>query len=487
LILRHPEALLVAEICQFILRIGAFFYNIFQWEALSVFLQQNIIFMKNYIVIFWILCICTWLPVGGQAGKVWTLEECINYALEQNISVRKTGLSNQSLEEMYAQVRAQRLPSLNASASQTFGWNRQGEAAEFAGSTTSSYSVNSGVTLFNASRLTNQIKQSALDIEGGIYSLETTKESISLSILNAFLQVLYAKEQANNSERQIESTTQQLNLAQERLNLQVISQADFAQVKSQLASEKLNLANAVSQLAISRVNLMQLMELPVSGDFEITTPELDATLNQQRTPIVEAVFDTALIIKPQIRNAAINKEIASLDEKIARAGYFPNLSANAGMSTNAGYDLSMTGESGNPYFGQLKDGLWPTAGVSLSIPIYQRRQVKTNVALARISYQNAELTEIDTRNQLRKNIEQACQDVVSAQSEYEASLENYYATLESSALSDEKFNQGIINSVDYLVSKTNLIVAESQFLQSKYNLIFSYKILDFYSGIPLSL
>jgi outer membrane protein len=135
----------------------------------------------------------------------------------------------------------------------------------------------------------------------------------------------------------------------------------------------------------------------------------------------------------------------------------------------------------------LNDGLRPSAGLSVAIPIYQRRQVKTSVALAEIGYRNAELTEIDTRNELRKNIEQACQDVISAQSQYEASLENYNATHESSALSDEKFNQGIINSVDYLVSKTNLIVAESQFLQSKYNLIFSYKILDFYSGIPLTL
>ena len=107
--------------------------------------------------------------------------------------------------------------------------------------------------------------------------------------------------------------------------------------------------------------------------------------------------------------------------------------------------------------------------------------------MAKISYQNAELSEIDTKNQLRKNIEQACQDVISAQTEYEASLESYTSTKESSALSDEKFTQGIINSVDYLVSKTNLITSESKLLQSKFNLIFSYKIMDFYLGIPLTL
>jgi outer membrane protein len=113
--------------------------------------------------------------------------------------------------------------------------------------------------------------------------------------------------------------------------------------------------------------------------------------------------------------------------------------------------------------------------------------VKTNIAVARIGYQNADLSEIDTKNNLRKNIEQACVDVSSAQIKYEASKENYSATLEASNLSDEKFKQGVINSVDYLVSKTNLIVAESELLQSKYNLIVSYKIMDYYLGIPLSL
>ena len=125
--------------------------------------------------------------------------------------------------------------------------------------------------------------------------------------------------------------------------------------------------------------------------------------------------------------------------------------------------------------------------MSLSIPIYQKNQVKTNVEIAIIGYQTADLSEMDTRNQLRKSIEQACQDVISAQIQYEASLENYKAMQESSALSNEKFTNGMINSTDYLVSKTNLIVAESQLLQSKFNLIFSYKILDFYSGVPLAL
>lgn len=421
--------------------------------------------------------------VQAQQDSTWTLQKCIEYALKQNIQVRKSELTNQRFGLYAEQAKAQRLPSLGASINQNFDWSRSTATGSsgLTGSNGSSYSANSGITIFNYSRLTNLIKQAELDIQGGNYSLETTKEAISLSILNAFVQVLYAEEQVKNSSKQIESTTSQLNLAAERLTLQVISQADYAQVKSQLASEKLTLANSQSQLAIAKVNLMQLMELPVTTGFGIVHPDLGESLNQKRIPDVKSVYETALGIKPQVKGAAINKEIASIDEKIAKAGYFPTLSASAGISS------SFSSQATNPYFTQMNNAIRPSAGFSLSIPIYQKKQVKTNVAVAKIGYQDAELSETDTKNQLRKSIEQACQDVSSAQIEYEASLENFSATKESSALSDEKFTQGIINSVDYLVSKTNLIVAESQLLQSKFNLIFSYKILDFYMGIPLSL
>lgn len=439
--------------------------------------------MRKFIFLLCVFLLAISVDIYAQQDSIWTLEKCINYAFGQNIQIRKSKLSNQRLVLYSEQSRAQRLPSVNASISQNFNWSKSNpaESTGFTGTSGSNYSVNSGVTIFNYSRIDNLIKQAELDLESGNYSLETTKESISLNILNAFLQVLYAEEQVKNSRKQIESTAGQLNLAIERLALKVISQADFSQVKSQMASEKLTLANSESQLAIAKVNLMQMMELPVTSSFGIVHPTLSESLNQHRVPDVKAIYETALSIKPQIKNAELGKKSAELDEQIAKAGYFPTLSASAGISS--GYSSSTT----DLYFNQLNNGIRPTAGFSLSVPIYQKKQVKTSVAVARIGYLDAELSETDTKNQLRKSIEQTCQDVISAQIEYDASQEKFQATFESSAQSDEKFRQGIINSVDYLVTKTNLIVAESQLLQSKFKLIFSYKILDFYSGIPLSL
>lgn len=442
--------------------------------------------MRKLILIFYfglIVGTCHGMSLYAPQDSTWTLEKCIGHAFSQNIQIRKSEISNQRFGLYAVEAKAQRLPSVSAAANQNFNWSKSNTTgtSDLSGSNGSTFSVNSGVTIYNASRINNQIKQADLEQQGGQYTLETTKESISLSILNAYLQVLYAEEQVKNSKKQIESTTGQLNLAGERLALQSISVSDYAQVKSQLASERLTVANSESQLSISKVNLMQLMELPVQDNFNVSHPDLTVELNQSRIPDVKSVYATALSNKPQIKNAALNKEIAGLDEKIAKALYFPVLSASAGISS--GY----SSKANDVYFNQLNSGISPSAGFSLSIPIFQKKQAKTSVAVAKLGYTDAELNETEIKNQLRKSIEQACLDVTSAQIEYEASTENYKATQESSALSDEKFKQGIINSVDYLVTKTNLIVAESQLLQSKYNLIFSYKVLDFYMGIPISL
>jgi len=419
----------------------------------------------------------------GQQENVWTLRRCIDYALKQNIQVRKGELTTQRAQLSFSQARAQRYPSLNGSVSQNFYWDKGNATGQsgYTGNSNSSYSVYSGVELFNGFRTSNQIRQTSLGIESSAYALEATRESISLNILDAYLQVLYAEEKVSNSLKQIGTTEEQLRLAGERLSLKIISAADYAQVKSQLSSEKLTLANARSQLSIDRIILMQLMELPADTEFSIAKPDLTLLLSDQRISSAGKVYETALAIKPQIKYADFNKKIAGLDRKIAEAGYFPSLTASAGLSS--GYSTVTEGN----YFNQINQGIHPSVGLTLSIPIYQRREVKTNIESARLNYNEAELNETDTKNQLRKSIEQACSDVLSAQSEYTASIENYDAMKESSALSEEKFVQGIINSVDYLVSKTNLIVAESQLLQSKYNLIFSYKVLDFYEGLPLSL
>lgn len=424
---------------------------------------------------------------GNSQNKTWSLEECINYALSKNIQVQKTLLSNDRNQLSADQAQSNRLPSASASVRENFNWYKgfdatTGSYGSSGGANSTNYSLSSSVTLFNGQKLTNKIKQAELDLQAGHLYSETVKESVGLSILNAYLQVLYAYESVKNAEKQIISTTEQLALSKERMDLGVISMSDYLQIKSELATEKSTLATAQTSLSLSKVTLMQLMELPVNQNFEVSSPNIDSLLITSSQPDAEEIYNLALGIKPQIKNAELTKESAVIDVNLAKADALPSLSMDAGLST--GYS-SLTRNAG--YTSQLKDKVNPTVGFSLSIPIFQKNQIKTNVALANISVLDAELDEINTKNQLRKEIEQACADVVSAKSQYVASQEQNQATQESYDVSAEKYVQGLLSSVDFLIQKTNLITSESKLLQSKYNLIFSYKILDFYKGISLTL
>lgn len=442
------------------------------------------------ILISTVVFLAVLFPLKNNAQQadstVWTLTRCIDYAHEQNIEVRSSVLNIKSNEVGFEQAKSQKLPSVNGSISQNFSWQKgedaTGASTGYSGNSNNNYQVNSSLTLSNGYKLSNKVKQAELELESVKLNSETIKENISLQILNAFLQVLYAEEQVKNAQKQIESTTEQLALANERLTLSIISKSDYLQVKSELASEKLTLANAKSQFEIARISLMQLMELPVTQDFDIVRPDLEKELNQMREPDAQSVYETALGIKPQVKSAEINAESALYDEKIAKADFYPSVFVNAGLGT--GYTSAYTNSN---YFDQLGNSISPSVGLSVSIPIFQKNQVKNNVKLAQIGIESAELNQINVKNQLRKSIEQACTDVNSAQEQYEAGKEKYTATEESYLLAEEKFKNGLINSIDFLVIKNSLILAESDLLQSKYNLVFSYKILDFYAGVPISL
>jgi outer membrane protein len=442
----------------------------------------------NRILCTLIMCLLFSLAFEGIVSaqtKVWTVDDCIQYALEKNIQVQKARVTNNISEINLNFSRAGWHPSLSGSVRQNFDWSNQqtslAGATVFEGKNGTDISLSSGMTVFNGNKIRNNVKKSQTDYEASIYNTEVIKENVSLSVLNGYLQVLYSEEQVKNSMNQISSTAEQLNLAAERLKLGAISNSDYLQVKSQLATEKQTLAAAQSQLALNRITLMQLMELHETSDFQIEHPNLDSLINQKRAPDPAEIYQTALGIKPEVKNAELNKKSSQISIDLAKANYYPDISVNAGISS---LYTSSNKESSFGY--QLKDNVSPAFGFTASIPIYLNKQVKTNVKIAEKNTDNAELDELNVKNQLRKSIEQACQDVISSQIEYEASAEAYSAVKESFDVASEKYYQGIMNSVDFLIQKTSFIAAESSLLQSKYRLIFSYKILDFYTGLPLT-
>ena len=423
------------------------------------------------------------LKSNGQQ-EAWSYKRCIEYALAQNISIKQAELDVQKSEVNYKQSKYNQLPSVSGSVSQSFGMSKtydqtSGEYGDYNTSSSTSYGVNASVSLFNGLKQKNEIAQSKLQLESGKFYSETVKESVELNILDAYLAILYASEEVNNAEKQIETTQEQLNLANERFDLGIISKSDLLEVKSELASEKLTLANATSTLTMQKIALMQLMELPVTNDFEIVFPEIDKMLPSIGIEDAATVYLQAVEIKPQIKEAKLTVESTNLEKKIAKADLLPSLSLRTGL--NSGF-------SGTDNFAlstQISNSITPTAGLTLSIPIFQKNQVKTNIKLAQISIENAKLNEIDTKNSLRKEIEQAVADLNTANIKYAASEEQFNASKEAYVVAEEKYKVGIINTVDFMLVKNNLIEAESTLLQTKFNLLFSSKIIDFYKGTPI--
>ncbi len=413
--------------------------------------------------------------------RQWTLTECIDYALNENIQVRKADVSVSVGEINLQQAKDNRWPSLNASLGESVGWQKvtdtNGETS-MDGSSRTNASVSSGVTLFNGLQLQNQIRQAELDYKSLKLSTEETKENVSLGILSAYLQVLYAEELVITSGNQADATRGELALAEERLSLGAIANSDYLQVKTQLASEELTLANAINNLKMAKVTLMQLMEYPVDESFDIARPDIDSLLSVPPVTSAVSVYEEALQTKPQVRNAELGRESAAVDLDMAKGGFYPSVSMNAGLSTG----FTQASEMGS----QLKNGFTPSLGLSASIPIFRNNQNKSSLARARQGITNAELDELNTKNQLRKEVEQAVLDEQSALISYQASVNQYEASLETYNVSEEKFKLGAMNSVDFLIQKTNLTSAESKLLQAKYELVYCHKIIDFYRGLPLT-
>ncbi|MDP4291351.1 MAG: TolC family protein [Bacteroidota bacterium] len=423
-------------------------------------------------------------PAYGQNSN-WTVQKCIDYALQKNIQVQKSLLNTESNKVNFDAVKASRFPIVDASTSQSIGWaDKQNVVSgnySFNGTANSNYSVNSSMTLYAGSKIKQSIKQSELVYKAGQYDSEAMKETISLNIMDAFLQILYAGEQVKNTQNQIDLTNKELELAKERLDLGVIATSDYLLVKSQLATEQQNLASAQGLLATDRVTLMQFMELPITDTFQIAHPDLTNVINRMKNTLPDSVYRIALGLKPQIKSAELNTQSAALSVDIANADYKPRIGLSAGFNTNY---LSSIKSSDYPF--QLSHNFSPSIGLSLSVPIYHNNEIRSKVDLAKISTENAKLDEQNTKNVLRKSIETACTNVVTAQNEYDASREQYLSAKESYTVAAEKYAQEILNSTDFLVQKTNYNAAESAFLQSKYNLIFTYKTLDFYLGIPFN-
>ncbi len=413
----------------------------------------------------------------------FSVEECIVYAWENSTDIGRANNSVKIQDAYLIRSKAERQPNLYFTGNQSLSSSRNYQYNETEGIWTNSNSANlsislgSEITLYNGAKLKNTITQGKTNLTASETDIQTQKELISLNVLSSYIVALLAVENVENYDAQLKSTEKQLELAEARKSAGIISTSDFLNIKSQYASDKATFIDAENTLRINLVALMQLMNMPIDYSFTIQEPNIDSLIKHTPETDANLIYNIALGLQPSIKSAKLYLESTEMNIKIAKADALPQLSLGGSIGT--GYNSAM---QYNNFSEQFSNKVVPTIGLSLSVPIFQRKKVKTNVTIANIQTQNEELTLIDLKNDLRKYIEQACIDYQTASSNYLALQEQYDAENESYHLSDEMFTQGMINSVDFLTSKNNLVTAENKLTQTKYNVLLQNKIIDYYMG-----
>ena len=434
------------------------------------------------------LVIAALLSASVQAGaqtEGWTLGRCIEYARENNIQVRQAQINKENSDEDVLQAKAQALPSLSASVGQNFSFSKIQDSANgeysLKGAYNGNYGLNSSVTLYNGGRIRNN--QALAELNNSAYALDVldAQNDIEISVVQAYLNILYAKESVITAQNTLTASEAQRDRAKQMYDEGAISLSEYAQMDAQYTSDNYSLVNSRNNLSQYILNLKQLLELGIDSDFSVAFPELSDADVLQIVPSVEQVYYTALEIMPDMESGRLGIEAAEINEKIARASMIPTISANASLGTGnaSGY--------GSDFFNQLSNGVNGSLGLTLSVPIYSNRSARTSVAKARNSTRQSELSYQSAQKNLLSTIESLHQDAVSAQSRYTAAQKKLESAELSYSLVSEKFNEGMLNAVELLTEKNTYTAAQQELNQAKYQAILSLQLLKFYQNQPIEL
>jgi len=436
------------------------------------------------------------LPAGMKAEddmpKQWTLRNCIDYALEHNITIRRNRINVESTQEDVKTAKADFLPSLSGNISQRIV-NRPNSASgtiisgdnittsESKTSYNGSYGIDANWTVYNGSKRVNTLKQQQLNSRIAELTVDESENSIEENITQLYVQILYSAEAVKVNESTLEVSRKEFERGQELFNAGSIASSDLAQLEAQVSNDNYQLVTSQTTLQNYKLQLKQLLEL--DGDFEMDLflPPLDDSSVLIPLPTKDDVYQTALNLRPEIESSKLNIEASDMNIKIARAGYIPSLSLSAGIgTTNAnGNDFSFSE--------QVKQNWNNSIGLTLSIPIFDKRQTKSAVNKAKLQRQTSELDLMDNQKTLYKTIESLWLSANSAQQQYVAATQKLKSTQASYALVSEQFNLGMKNTVELLTEKNNLLSAQQETLQAKYTAILNAGLLRFYQGEQIDL
>ncbi len=429
--------------------------------------------------------------VKSDAQNIWSLQKCVDYALENNIQIKQQQLNTNYIENQVSQAKSNRLPNLNGQIGNDYSFGRSltyYNTYENVNSATVSGGLGTNFTIFNGLILNNEIKRYELDLQATIQDLQKAKDDIILNIAGMYLQILFAEELVLVDSAQMEVTNQQISRTRQLVEAGSLAKGAQLEIEAQLAREELQLVNDRNNLQLYYLGLYQLLELPISESFKIEKPllpEIKATLALSNS---FDVFNNAMSLRPEIKAAQLRVESAQKQLDIAKGYRYPSLTFNANYYNLYNNQYSYIGSDQKiPFDEQLKNNSRSSASFNLSIPIFNRSQVKNGISNANLQIEDYKYRLQSASNTLRKEIEQSYTNAIAALNRYNSTQKAVESMQEAFRYVEEKFNVGMVNSVDYNLQKNQLTAAQSQLLQAKYEFIFRSKILDFYNGIPIEL
>jgi outer membrane protein len=428
---------------------------------------------------------------AGAQTRLWTFRECLDTALQRNISVNQTRMGNQLDKIALEQAKANRIPSVSANANEALSIGRNIDPTSNAFVSEPYHSTNLGVSssfnLFNGLQNANTIRQNRLNVEAGQSDIEKAKNDVTLNITTGYLQVLFAKEILAAAQSQEEATAAQVERTEKLVNAGKSPESDLLQIKSQLATDNLAVISAQNQLDLAKVTLMQLMEIPVTDNFDVEVPLLDES-PAGLLPANTEIYRKSLEMMPEISGASLRTSSSELGLKITGGARWPRITLGANLGTNyaSSRKKGEVNPEGYPFFEQIWDNIGQTLSMGISIPIYSNRQIQSNIERARINLITTKLDEQNTRNVLRKNVEQTYTDLRASVKKLEATRIQLAAVESVYKNAEKKFVVGVMNATDFLIQKNNFTQSQSNLIQAKYDYIFKQKILDFYQGIQIA-
>jgi outer membrane protein len=468
------------------------------------------VFLCSFAV--FIVNLCT-----GYCQEVWTLEECIDYAHENNLQIKRQELTARMSKNNFNQSKFNILPNLNAGASRNMNFGRSIDpfTNEFITENTNAdnYYAQSGLNLFNGLQTYNTIQAYKYQFLQNSEDVTKARNDITLQIALAYLQILFNKELVEIAVSQYEVTLLQIEKTKKMVDVGNIAVGELYKMEAQAASENLNVTNARNNLKLAFLDLTQLLDLDSAEGFDIVLPVgLEVTLNTELED-VSTIYQAAIEFLPEIKSAeyqlkAYERYLAIQQGRRSpqismRGTYYTGYSdARSKIDINSisdqtigylGGDLNQPvtapsyGTTDYPYKEQINDNAYKSLSLSISIPIFNNRQVETSISNAKISVMDSKLELDQTKQILYKEIQQAHADAVAALEKYKSSTEAVKSNEEAFNYTQQKFDVGLINYVDYNISKNELLKANSELLQAKYEYIFKIKILDFYMGKPIIL